>query len=181
MHLLRNSSLLLASTHLLIAGEWSNLFNGNDLAGWIQRGGKAQYTDEDGTIVGTSVMNTPNSFLCTASDYSDFILEYEFKVDPRLNSGVHIRSLMFPAATELAWEGKNITIGANRVHGYQIEIDPDPKKDRWWSAGIFDEGGCLGSTQESSVARVKPSAIRGAPFSNNRTGTMSVSKRSETP
>jgi hypothetical protein len=26
------------------------------------------------------------------------------------------------------------------VHGYQCEIDPDPKKDRWWSAGIYDEG-----------------------------------------
>jgi hypothetical protein len=25
------------------------------------------------------------------------------------------------------------------VHGYQVEIDPDPKKDRWWTAGIFDE------------------------------------------
>src|SRR5262245_44631939 len=60
------------------AGEeegWVKLFNGKDLAGWIQRGGKAQYTVENGEIVGASVPRTPNSFLCTKREYSDFILE----------------------------------------------------------------------------------------------------------
>ncbi len=123
-----------------MAGDiWTDLFKGKDLEGWVQRGGVAKYTIEDGAIVGTSTLNTPNSFLCTSRDYGDFILEYEFKVDPRLNSGVQIRSQSFSSPTELVWEGKKITIPANRVHGYQIEIDPDPKKDRWCSAGIFDE------------------------------------------
>jgi hypothetical protein len=36
--------------------------------------------------------------------------------------------------------GKTIKVPANRVHGYQIEIDPEPAKDRWWSAGIYEEG-----------------------------------------
>jgi hypothetical protein len=123
----------------MAADTWTDLFNGKDLEGWVQRGGVAKYTIEDGAIVGTSTLNTPNSFLCTGRDYGDFILEYEFKVDPRLNSGVQIRSQSFSSPTELVWEGKKITIPADRVHGYQIEIDPDPKKDRWWAAGIFDE------------------------------------------
>ncbi|MCP4709709.1 MAG: DUF1080 domain-containing protein, partial [Planctomycetes bacterium] len=55
----------------------------------------------------------------------DFILEYEFKVDPTLNSGVQIRSHSYP-------EYNN-----SRVHGYQIEIDPS---ERAWTAGIYDEG-----------------------------------------
>lgn len=118
---------------------WKDLFNGKNLDGWVQRGGVAKYTIEDGAICGTSMLDTPNSFLCTARDYGDFILEYEFKVDPRLNSGVQIRSQCFSTPTELSWEGKLIKIPADRVHGYQVEIDPNPTQNRWWAGGLFDE------------------------------------------
>lgn len=117
-----------------------SLFNGKDLAGWVQRGGKATYRIEGNEIVGRSVRETPNSFLCTARTYGDFILEYEFKVDPKLNSGVQIRSECFDEPKEVVWEGKTIKIPAGRVHGYQIEIDPDVPRKRMWSAGIYDEG-----------------------------------------
>ncbi|MEX0986949.1 MAG: DUF1080 domain-containing protein [Bacteroidales bacterium] len=107
------------------SGEpWIDLFNGEDLSGWIQRNGEAEYEVRDGMIVGKTVLNTPNSFLCTEENYGDFILEYEVKVDPRLNSGVQIRS-------ESRSDFKN-----GRVHGYQVELDPS---DRAWSAGIYDE------------------------------------------
>jgi hypothetical protein len=115
------------------------LFNGKDLTGWVQRGGKATYAVEGDAIVGTSTQNTPNTFLCTAKTYGDFILEYEFKVDSKLNSGVQIRSECFDADKEITLDGKTYKIQAGRVHGYQIEIDPEPKKDRWWSGGIYDE------------------------------------------
>lgn len=116
-----------------------DLFNGKDLSGWVQRGGKATYAIEGNEIVGTSVLNTPNTFLCTEKTYGDFILEYDFKVDPKLNSGVQIRSECFDSAKEVEWEGKTIKIPAGRVHGYQIEIDPDLPRKRMWSAGIYDE------------------------------------------
>ena len=128
------------ATALAADDGWTELFNGKDLTGWVQRGGKAKYAVEDGTIVGTSVLNTGNSFLCTAKNYGDFILEYDFKVDARLNSGVQIRSECFPEKTEIDWKGKKISIPADRVHGYQIEIDPDVKRGRLWSGGIYDEG-----------------------------------------
>ncbi len=121
------------------SGQWVSLFNGKDLDGWVQRGGNATYTVEGDSIVGTSTVNTPNSFLCSAREYSNFILEYEFKIDPLLNSGVQIRSNSYRTETEIVWEGKSIKIPAERFHGYQIEIDPDVTKDRWWSAGIYDE------------------------------------------
>lgn len=141
MSIFRTSLVLFtASCHLLTAETWSDLFNGKDLTGWVQRGGIAKYTIEDGVIVGTSTNNTPNSFLCTSRDYGDFIFEYEFKVDPRLNSGVQIRSQSLSSPAELVWEGETIKIAADRVHGYQVEIDPDPKRNRMWSGGIFDEG-----------------------------------------
>lgn len=118
---------------------WTNLFNGRDLTGWVQRGGQAGYAVADDTIVGTSVLNTPNTFLCTEKTYGDFVFEYDFKVDPRLNSGVQIRSECFDVPKEMGWQGKQFKIPAGRVHGYQVEIDPNVPGKRLWSAGIYDE------------------------------------------
>ena len=120
--------------------KWIGLFNGQTLEGWTQRGGNAKYEVVDGTIVGTAVPNTPNSFLCTEKDYADFELTLEFWVDDGLNSGIQIRS----ASREDYQNG--------RVHGYQVEIDPS---DRSWSAGIYDEGraGWLFGLAENEAAR----------------------------
>jgi HEAT repeat protein/type 1 glutamine amidotransferase len=106
------------------AGKWEKLFDGKTLNGWIQRNGKAKYEVVDGTIVGTTVLKTPNSFLCTEKMYTDFILEVEFLADPGINSGIQIRSHSY----------KNYRNG--RVHGYQVEIDTSK---RAWSGGIYDE------------------------------------------
>ena len=108
----------------LSAQQWTNLFNGKDLSGWKQLNGKAKYTIQNGEIVGTTVFGEPNSFLATEKEYGDFILEFEFKVDSTMNSGVQFRSLSTP-------EFKN-----GRVHGYQYEIDPSK---RGWTGGIYDE------------------------------------------
>ncbi len=104
---------------------WQTLFNQQDLRGWTQRGGQADYRAEAGMIIGTTRAGTPNSFLCTASDYSDFILELEVWVDPSLNSGIQFRSQSLPGYRD------------GQVHGYQAEIDPSP---RAYSGGIYDEG-----------------------------------------
>lgn len=103
---------------------WQDIFDGATLNGWTQRNGKAKYHVEDGAVVGTTVLGEPNSFLCTDTIYGDFILEYEFLVNPNMNSGVQIRSNSYPEYQD------------GRVHGYQVEIDP---KERAWTAGIYDE------------------------------------------
>src|SRR5688572_20587270 len=82
------------------AEETVKLFDGKSLAGWVQRGGQAKYSVEARSIVGRTVLETPNTFLCTEKEYSDFILELEFKVDPKLNSGVQIRSQYFDHEVE---------------------------------------------------------------------------------
>jgi hypothetical protein len=122
----------------LRAEELKPIFNGTNLAGWIQRGGKAQYAAEDGVIVGTTVKGTGNSFLCTEKEYGDFILELELKSDQALNSGVQIRSHCFDAETTYDFGGRSIKIPAGRVHGYQVEVDHRP--ERRWSGGIYEEG-----------------------------------------
>lgn len=110
-----------------------------DFQGWVKRGGNANYVVEGNEVIGSCVMNTQNTFLCTERTYGDFILDYDFKVDPRLNSGVQIRSECFDQKSQITWQGKTINVPARRVHGYQIEIDPEPGRDRWWSGGIYDE------------------------------------------
>ena len=104
---------------------WQAIFDGKTLDGWTKRGGKALYRVEDGAVVGTTVAGSPNTFLCTDGTYGDFILELEFKVHPKMNSGVQIRSESYA-------EYRN-----HRLHGYQVEIDPS---DRAWTGGIYDEG-----------------------------------------
>lgn len=104
---------------------WIEIFDGETLNGWHQKGGEANYTIREGTIVGSTVHNTPNSFMTSDKMYGDFILELEYLVDSTMNSGIQIRSNSNPYYMN------------GRVHGYQIEIDPS---DRAWSAGIYDEG-----------------------------------------
>jgi len=132
----------LTSKFHLAADEkgFAPLFNGKDFTGWTQKGGKAKYTVINSEIVGTAVSGTPNSFMCTKKLYEDFILEYEYKCDNRLNSGVQIRSNAYDKeVTKTLENGKTKKFPAGRVHGYQIEIDPN-KPERMWSAGIYDEG-----------------------------------------
>jgi len=144
--------MLITLLSLALAQDAVPLFNGKDLDGWVQRGGKADYKVEDGAIVGRSVPNTPNSFLCTKKDYGDFVLELEFKVHPSLNSGVQIRSQCFDESRTLELGGKKINVAAGRVHGYQVEIDPSA---RAFSGGIYDEGrrGWLADLKENEAAR----------------------------
>ncbi|MBN1516787.1 DUF1080 domain-containing protein [Candidatus Sumerlaeota bacterium] len=108
-------------------GRWVALFDGETLDGWTRHGGQMEYEVVDGAIVGTVVRRQHNGFLCTDKEYGDFILEYEFKVDSAMNSGVQIRS-----------HYETDDRGREFVYGYQIEIDPS---DRAWSAGIYEERG----------------------------------------
>ena len=119
---------------------WVSLFDGETLNGWTIKGGDAKYEVKDGMIAGTTVRDTPNSFLTTDKIYDDFILELEYKVDSSMNSGIQIRSNSFPYYRE------------GRVHGYQIEIDPS---ERAWSAGIYDEArrGWLNPLTDNAAAQ----------------------------
>lgn len=117
---------VLASPPRKVSGEeaFTSLFDGKSVAAWVQRGGKAVYTVEDGALVGRTVLGEKNSFLCPPAEYADFVLEFEVLVDPKLNSGVQIRSASRPS-----YRG-------GVVHGYQVEIDSG---DRSFPGGIYEE------------------------------------------
>ena len=113
------------------SAQWQPLFNGKNLKGWKIVGGTAEYTVKDGAITGVSTkVDNRNTFLVTDKEYSDFILEFLFKIDENFkyfNSGVQLRS-------HVREDG--------RMYGYQYEIDPT---SRAWTGGIYDEAR-LGNT-----------------------------------
>jgi hypothetical protein len=140
------------------------LFDGTSLDGWEQHSGKAEYRVEDGAIVGKTVSNTGNSFLCTKKTYGDFVFEFDFKVAAGMNSGVQFRSQFFAEDTSFELLGKTYKMKADRVFGYQYEIDPSA---RAYTAGIYDEArrGWIFDLKENEPAR---KAFKGGEWNSAR-------------
>jgi hypothetical protein len=122
------------------AADWVDLFDGKTLKGWTVQSGTAAYKAEDGMIIGTAVLGSKNTFLCTEKEYADFILEFEVKDDLELNSGVQIRSQVADKeiVMKIARNGKEIErrFPPGRVNGYQVEISDQGKEN---SGNIYDE------------------------------------------
>lgn len=119
--------ILLLST-ATVTNAQEKIFDGKTLKGWKRLAGMADYKVEDGQIVGTTVLNSGNTFLVTEKEYGDFILELDAKIEsPLSNSGVQTRSHYNPAGHD----------GKGLVYGRQFEIDPSERK---WTGGIYDEG-----------------------------------------
>lgn len=129
MHMHRNILLAAALFVVPACGEvedgFAPLFNGTDLTGWRVVNGQADFTVENGELVGRGENLGQNSFLRTERTFGDFDFRFEMKFDDLTgNSGV-----MFRAEQR---DG-----GTGRVFGYQCEHCNN--KDRAWTAGIFDE------------------------------------------
>ena len=121
-------ALLLLVSFTQAQNGYTSLFNGKTLKGWKKVAGTADYSIENGAILGKTVINSPNSFLITEKEYADFVLELEVKInDTTANSGIQFRSNYDPNGHE----------GKGKVFGYQYELDPAARR---WTAGVYDEG-----------------------------------------
>jgi 3-keto-disaccharide hydrolase/PA14 domain-containing protein len=115
-----------ASERMRPRGTWIDILR--DQSRWTPLGGQAVFSFKDGVLTGETRPNTPNTYLTSRDRYGDFEMLYEFKVDPKLNSGVQIRSGLLGSLEKRD----------SRMSGYQVEIDPSPRS---WTSGIFDEHG----------------------------------------
>ena len=99
--------------------QWEPLFDGKTLSGW--EGNEEYFRVQDGAIVGgTTAARVPrNEFLCRSEALRDFALRLQFRMDPRVNSGVQIRARRIP--------------GSHEVIGYQADLG-----DGYWAA-LYDE------------------------------------------
>lgn len=138
----RTLFLMVMAASLVSGAErpWKKLFDGKTLKGWTVCNGQATYKVEQGTIVGTTKEGSPNSFLCTEKEYGDFVLEFEVKTDPALNSGVQVRSHRYEEDRVVkTFDGKQWVErkqSKGRVYGYQVEVANEASGA---SGGIYDE------------------------------------------
>ena len=120
--------------------EMVALFNGQNLDNFEVLNGTAPYEIVEDMIVGTTKEGSPNTFLATKKEYSDFILEFDVLVDPELNSGVQIRSHQYAEDTTVMTQGNKGPVerkhAAGRVYGLQVEIS---NESTGHSGGIYDE------------------------------------------
>jgi len=102
--------------------QWVSLFNGKDLAGWVQVG-KEKWTVEDGAIHGQGVTKE-YGYLMTEKDYKDFWLSLRFKCEADGNSGVYVRTRFKPGTVDVS-------------QGVQFEIDRTPNRH---TGGLYGDG-----------------------------------------
>lgn len=92
-----------------------SLFDGSTLDGWVlinQRG--AGYTVQDGTI---ACQRNSGGNLLSASEYDNFILRFEFKLEPGSNNGLCIRCPL--AWRDMAYAGNELQIIDNSAERYK--------------------------------------------------------------
>jgi len=124
---------LFLSTSLIAQNDnvpWVSLFNGRNLDGWKIVGSKGIALIRDEAIICNMTANTPeHTFVCSNEKYGDFILELDVKTDSIYNTGILIRCVDAQ---------KNVDSTKVRLYGYQVKIDPTPRK---WTGGVFDDYG----------------------------------------
>ena len=119
------------------AADWVTLSSGDSLEGWTKIGGEASYEIADGVITGKTGPGK-NTFL-TRGPYKDFELEFEVKCDPKLNSGVQIRSHQYPKPTPQESKPSRIR-EQGEMYGYQCEIRGEANGPNGCSGNFWDEG-----------------------------------------
>ncbi|MDD4870127.1 MAG: DUF1080 domain-containing protein [Kiritimatiellae bacterium] len=92
--------------HAQDADGFVSLFNGKNLDGW--QGATEVYMVENGYLVckkhGPGEKASTDKNLFTRKEYADFILRFEFKLEPGANNGVAVRSPLEGHITEVGME-----------------------------------------------------------------------------
>ncbi len=111
-------ALIFSAALLLQAAEsgYTEIFNGKNLDGWtLVKGQGPGYVVRDGVLV---CPTEGGGNLLTDKEYADFILRFEFKMEPGGNNGIGIRA---PLAGDIAYSGMEIQI-----------LDHDHEKYKGW-------------------------------------------------
>ena len=96
---------LILAAAALPAAEFQKIFDGKTLNGWKLVGGKGPgYIVENGLIVCPA---DGGGNLFTEKEYSNFVLRFEFKMEPGANNGIGIRA---PLEGDAAYQGMEIQI-----------------------------------------------------------------------
>ncbi|MBM3724220.1 MAG: DUF1080 domain-containing protein [Acidobacteria bacterium] len=121
---------------LMIAGDFSPLFNGKDLSGWKLINGKGPgYVVEKGMIVCPA---DGGGNLYTEKEYFNFVLQFEFRMEPGGNNGIGIRA---PQSGDAAYSGMEIQILDHHHARYEGKLKPTQLHGSVYDVfGAKDEG-----------------------------------------
>jgi len=97
----------------ILNNDFVSLFNGRNLDGWV--GDKEAYHAENGMIVIDPEKQAGDGNLYTESEFSDFILRFEFQLTKDANNGLGIHA---PLTGNVAYEGKELQIIDNKQTKY---------------------------------------------------------------
>ena len=105
-------ALLLAAAPTIVLGQregFTPLFNGKDLTGWVYgvRGNGTENKTGKGYQVENGILFTTKEDggnLYTEKEYSDFVLQFEFKLTENANNGIGIRAPLQGDAAYVAME-----------------------------------------------------------------------------
>jgi hypothetical protein len=111
--MIKSLILSIATLGSACAGEWMELFNGKDFTNWGGAGKTEQagYEVKDGTITSTKQCRV----LQTEKEFSNYVLQFEFKLTPGANNGLGIH---YPGKGDAAYTGMEIQILDNTAPKY---------------------------------------------------------------
>ncbi len=92
---------------------WKSLFNGKDLSGWTCP--KGSWAVENGVIA-----RRGGGYLTALDKYGDFILDLEFKLAPKSNSGVIFRLIPNPGSDKEYWWDGLLEMQVSDSHGRAV-------------------------------------------------------------
>jgi hypothetical protein len=119
---MRYLTILVAAAGLAASAEpgFVPIFDGKTLNGWtlFDKGKGSGYLVEDGKIV---CPPDGGGNLLTDKEYADFVLRFEFKMEPGGNNGIGIRA---PLAGDIAYSGMEIQILDHDHERYKGRLKP---------------------------------------------------------
>jgi hypothetical protein len=119
--MLRYCIVALASVGIASAEkDFTPLFDGKTLNGWtlFEKGKGTGYLVQDGMIV---CPKDGGGNLLTEKDYANFILRFEFRMEPGGNNGIGIRA---PLSGDIAYSGMEIQILDHDHEKYRGRVKP---------------------------------------------------------
>ncbi len=128
--------------------EPAPIFDGKSLSGWVTRGGRydgnADWTVEDGALVGRQNSKREGGLIYTARPYTEFLLTLECKLDWPFDSGIFLRMAPNGKGAQITLDYREGgEIGAIYADGF-LNHNPDGiklwKKDEWNTIEVRSSG-----------------------------------------
>ncbi len=119
--------------------QWTPLFDGKTLAGWTESGGRydgdADWSVEDGAIVGRQSKTGQGGLLYTTKPYTEFELELETMISYPFDSGIFVRMAPGGKGAQLTLDYRSDgEVGAIYSDGFLVHNEAGKakfKKDQW--------------------------------------------------